>query len=618
MNHRITKSDGIGLVRPALDAHTLGLTSLAQLLEECGYRAVLADAATSACVNAPEAPDSLDGIGRWIVTHAITILGLSYRLDPQDGTRCAALLMKGLKTRRLLKEQGGPIRAVFFAGLPQTCAWVRQQVPGITATFEGDETARETLERLGVDASAIPRDVAVGARYDEDRLAFGRDLIRKGDYLSEKPVDRSGCPEFGTERDTLVARLRHGVGSGLPPVVRAHVGPFLPDRTEAVRLFLEWTRQLASSGQLDVLSIGSSQLTQSHFGEHWGDRPNGGGVPINTPEEYAAVWEVARPMLVRTYAGTKSLRALAQIHEDQLHIAWHALSLWWFCRLDARGDYDLRENLRQHVEVLHFAAATHKPYEPNVAHHFAFRGADDVTSIVAVVLAARTAKVQGIRDLVLQVMLNTPRATWGVQDLAKARATLTLVREMESTDFHVVLQPRGGLDFFSPNRDKAKAQLAAVTALMDDIEPHDPTSPPLIHVVSYSEGYELADPAVVDESIKITRYALESYRRLRRKGDIDDMAKNPDVAARTEKLLGEARAVLRAIEVKVRDPYSAEGLYEIFARGFLAVPHLWECRDEFVRAVRPQTRLLGGSVVRVDDRGLPVPASEWIRQVEFI
>jgi len=48
---------------------------------------------------------------------------------------------------------------------------------------------------------------------------------------------------------------------------------------------------------------------------------------------------------------------------------------------------------------------------------------------------------------------------------------------------------------------KAKAQLAAVTALMDDIEPQDPNSPPIIHVVSYCEASHLADPAAVNESI---------------------------------------------------------------------------------------------------------------------
>jgi len=615
MTFRLSRSDRLGLVRPAVDAHTLGLTSLAQLLGECGYPCVLADGATCARFNTPDFPESLDGIIRWITAQAITVLGFSYRLNPQDGVRLVARLVSGLKTRKLLKEQGGPIQAVYFAGLPRTCALVRQHVEEVIATFEGDETASETLQRLGIDAAAIPGELAAGVRYDEDRMAFGQDLIRKGAYLTARPVDRSGYREFGTRQDTLVARLHHGKEHGLPPLMRAHAGPFLPDRSEAVRLFLEWTRQLAASGHLDILSIGTSQLTQSNFGEDWGDKPNGGGVPLNSPEEFAAVWQAARPMLVRTYAGTKNIRALAQMYEERINIAWHALSLWWFCRIDGRGTYSVRENLKRQFDALRYIATTGKPYEPNVSHHFAFRGADDVTYIAAAILAAKAAKTVGIRDLILQVMLNTPRATWGAQDLAKARATLTLVRELEDRAFHVILQPRGGLDYFSPAEEKAKAQLASVTALMDDIEPHDPESPPLIHVVSYSEGYELADPSVIAESIKITRCALDEYRRLRRKGDIDDMTQNPDVKTRTEELLSGARTVLHAIEAALREPYTAAGLYQAFAMGFLPAPYLWECRDELAKAVQWQTRLIRGSVKVVDEQGIPIPAAERMTEV---
>ncbi|MDI6775564.1 MAG: cobalamin-binding protein [Verrucomicrobiota bacterium] len=566
MAFRMERRDCVGLARPALDAHTLGLTSLTQLLRECGYRCVMADAATCAHLNAPDSPEGADGITRWVKAHGITVLGFSYRLDPQDGLRLTARLLQGMKARRLLKEQGGPVRAVYFAGLPRACALVRDHLREIAATFEGDETAAETLERFGVDPATIPRDMAAGVRYDEDRLAFGRELIRTGAHLTVKPLDRSGYAAFGTRLDTLVARLQHGATHILPPLMRAHVGPFLADRSEAVRLFLQWVRQLASSGYLDVLSIGTSQLSQSSFGEAWGDKPNGGGVPLNSPEEFSAVWEAARPMLVRTYAGTKNIRALAQMYEERINIAWHAFSLWWFCQIDGRGPYTVRENLDQQFAALRYVASTGKPYEPNVSHHFAFRGADDVTCIVAAVLAARTAKVVGIRHLVLQVMLNTPRSTRGTQDLAKARAILQLVREMGGAGFHVILQPRGGLDYFSPTPDKAKAQLAAVTALMDDIQPHDPGSPPIIHVVSYSEGYDLADPPVIDESIKITRHALEEYRRLRRKGDIDDMTKHPDVKTRAEELLSEARTVLRAIETAIPHSCTAEGLFQAFAR----------------------------------------------------
>lgn len=606
----ITRTDVFGLVRPAVDAHTLGISSVAEILADCGYASVIADAGVCAAFARPEAPAHLAAIERWLREHRIACLGFSYRLGPAEGADCFARLVHHLKARRLLADQGGPLRKLFFAGLPETCARVKAQVPELSGIFIGDETPAETLRILGIPPSALPREVAEGAAYDEARLAFGRDLIRRGDYQTISPADRTGYADFGTQQDTVVARVRHGVEHGLPPLMRAHVGPYLADRKEAVALFMDWTRRLAASRLLDVLSIGSSQLTQSSFGEDWGGRPNGGGVPLNSPSELAAVWDAARPMLVRAYSGTRNIPALARIHEETIHIAWHALSLWWFCRIDGRGPYSVRENLEQHVETLRYIATTGKPFEPNLPHHFAFRGADDVTYVVSAVLAARLAKSLGIRHLVLQMMLNTPKSTWGVQDLAKCRATLQLVRELEDARFSVLLQPRGGLDYFSPDLFKAKAQLAAVTALMDDIEPDCATSPQIIHVVSYSEASHLADPAVVDESIRITRCAMDEYRRLRRKGQVDDMTAHPEVVARTAELLRESRIVLHAIESRIPAAYSAEGLYQAFARGFLPVPYLWECREEFQRATRWQTRMIRGAVRAVDCNGVPIPVEQ--------
>ena len=615
MKYTLSRSDCFGLVRPAVDAHTLGISSVEQILRDCGFATLVADAAACEAFGTPLAPKSVAIIEHWLRENRVTVLGFSYRLDPQEGPAVFERLVHELKSRRLLVAQGGPIRALYFAGLPAACQIVKDRVPEANGVFCGDETPAETLGILGVSAKAIPNELAEGIAYDETRLAFGRDLIQKAKHLAVKPVDRSGYEGFGAKTDTLIARIRDGQERRLPPLMRAHVGPYLPDREEAVRQFSEWTRRLAASGYLDVLSIGTSQLTQSDFGADWAGKPNGGGVPLNSPEELAAVWQAARPMLVRAYAGTRNIPGLAKMYEKTINIAWHALSLWWFCKIDGRGPYSLQENLQQHVETLKYIATTGKPFEANVPHHFAFRGADDVTYIVSAVLAARLAKSMGIRNFILQNMLNTPKYTWGIQDLAKSRALLRLVRQLEGESFRVILQPRGGLDYFSPDLDKAKVQLAAVTALMDDIEPNDPLSPRMIHVVSYSEASHLADPAVVNESIQITRCALEEYRRLRKEGLIDDMAAHAEVAARTEALVAQAAPILGHIEATIPEPYTAEGLYRVFASGFLPVPYLWGCRQEFPKAVVWQSRLVRGAMRLVDDQGHPLGAVERLRRV---
>ena len=613
MMRPVTRKDVFGLIKPAIDAHTLGIVSVGELIRSCGIRVVVADRKVCEAANRPSRADNIALIERWIREEGITRLGFSYRLDPREGAEIFGSLVSQLMGRRLLAEQGGPILSLYFAGLPDGCDIVRREHGGMVETFRGDEGPGETLEKLGIGSLSIPREVRDGIGYDEARLDFARDLIRSGKHLHIGPVDRSGYEGFGTKRDRVIARIGHSIRKGLPPLMRAHLGPYLPDRKEALRLFLEWAGQLARDGFLDVLSIGTSQLSQSNFGEDWGDKPNGGGVPINSPEEFRAAWDVSRPMLVRTYAGTKDIPKLARIYEETINMAWHALSFWWFCKIDGRGPYSVMENLEQHMETLKFVAGIGKPFEPNIPHHFAFRGADDLTYIVSAVLAARTAKSLGIRYLILQNMLNTPKYTWGVQDLAKSRAMLSLVRELEDGSFRVFLQPRAGLDYFSPDPERAKVQLAAVSALMDDIEPWDPTSPPIIHVVSYSEGFQLADPSTVNESIRITRAAIEEYRRLRRKGDVDDMSRHPEVMRRTEELLEGARTILSAIEGALPNPYTAEGLYRIFWAGFMPVPYLWECRDEFENAVRWTTMPVKGGVKVVDEAGIPIPPEERAR-----
>jgi len=609
----VERDDVFGFVRHALDAHLLGVVGAASLLEECGQGSVIADQDASRAFAESDNPEAADRAIAWLRRHRIALLGLSYRLDPEQGAQWAGRVCRLLRQRRMLVAQGGTIKAVFFGGLPDACDKVRRAIPEIADAFSGDESATQTLLRLGVPSARWPRFMSEGVRYDEDRLAFGRALTQTGRHLGLAPVDRSGYPVFGTRADRLVARLEHARRHRQPPLMRAHVGPYCADRAEGVALFLKWAAQLARDGHLDVLSIGTSQLTQSSFGEAWEGRANGGGVPLNSAEEYARVWEVSRPMLVRTYAGTRAILQLAELYERTLNIAWHALSLWWFCRIDGRGDNKVLENLHEHLETLRYVAATDKPFEPNVAHHFSFRGADDVSAVAATVLAARVAKRMGIRTLVLQVMLNTPKTTWGVQDLAKARATLLLVRELEDARFRAVLQPRAGLDYFQTDPDKARAQLAAATALMDDIEPHDAQSPEMVHVVGFSEAARLADPAVVNESIQITRLALTEYRRQKSGGAFEQAA-----AERTLHLLGEVRMLLAAMERGVPELYSAAGLYSVLQRGYLAVPYLFEGREEFAAAVRWQTRLVRGGIGVVDKQGRPIPMAGRLDRLERI
>ena len=308
-------------------------------------------------------------------------------------------------------------------------------------------------------------------------------------------------------------------------------------------------------------------------------------------------------MLVRTYSGTKNVPKLAKIHEESLNICWHALSFWWFNELDGRGKNTLLDNLKEHFEAVKYIVSTNKPVEPNVPHHFAFRGADDITYIVSGVLVAKVLKKLGIKHVILQNMLNTPKYTIGIQDIAKGRALVSLVRELEDVDFRVSLQTRAGLDYFTPNLDDAIIQLAAVTCMMDDIEPENDNSPEIIHVVNYSEAVCLATPSIIKDSIKITLNALRLYRQAKKAGIAPNMKENEDVQNRCEKLINESREAIKILEDNIPNLYTPEGFYTIFKEGFFPVPYLADLKRKYPKATMWKTAMKDGGVKVIDDNG---------------
>lgn len=608
-------TDRFALIKPILDAHTLGINAMAELLRECGYSIVVGDEKIENIMNDIKYEANQHKLVDWIKENKINHIGISYRLDTNEAVSLMGYLVNTLKNNSLLAYQDGPIDMIMFAGMPKACEIIEEEHRGLVKTFKGGESASETLSKLNVPKERIPKSLIKGSAYDDRRMAFGEDIIKKHNYNHYKALDRSNYKEFGTDKDTVVKRLNANTQGEFAPLMRAHVGPYSSSvsREENVREFNAWVKTLADTKLLDIISIGTSQLSQANFGEDWADRANGGGVPINSPEEFRMIWEESRPLLLRTYAGTQNIPQLAEMYEDTINISWHALSFWWFNQLDERGPYDLYTNLKQHVDTVKYIATTNKPFEANVSHHFGFRGGDDVTYIVSAYLAAKLAKKHGIKTYILQNMLNTPRYTWGIQDLAKSRAMLELVKGLEDDNYKVMIQPRAGLDYFKPDLDEAKVQLAAVSALMDDIDPHNEMSPPIIHVVSYSEASHLATPDVINESVQITQTAIQEYRKLREAGQIEDMSKNVDVQERTAKLLDSARTIIKGIEDNIKDPYTAEGFYKLFTAGFLPVPYLWTNEDEFRFAKHIRTKPDDGGVKPVDEDRNPMSAEDVVK-----
>ncbi len=597
-----SKSEAFGLIDTLIDAHTMGIRAAAALLRDCGYRVFIAPRDIEEAAGSINLESSQQKIINWIRDNRISRIGFSYRLDPGNAVDIFGRLIYSLRKNGLFECADAQIRSAFFAGLKPACERIQQLYDGRIYTFRGGESAEETLLAMGVPLEDIPKQIKEGCQYDKDLMTFGTELINRGEYKRQKPLTRNSYPEFGTQKDGVELRLKYNFQGGFQPLIRAHSGPFSAElsREQCLAEYQLWCKELAKAGYLDILSIGSSQLSQSNFGEKWGDRINGGGVPVNSEAEYYEIWRAARPMLVRTYSGTKNILELAKIYERSINICWHALSLWWFNEIDGRGPNRLYDNLKEHIAAIRFIASTGKPVETNVPHHFAFRGCDDVTYIVSAFLAAKTVKKNGIHTFILQNMLNTPRSTWGIQDLAKSRAMLHMIKELEDENFRVILQTRAGLDYFKPDLDKAKCQLAAVSAMMDDIDPDNRYSPEIVHVVSYSEAVKLATPDILNESIQITRQALQDYRSQKKLGCTPSVM-TEDIQARTISLETAARRIVQAMEYSITNLYSPEGLYIAFVGGWLPVPELWVNSDEFRYAKGWRTQMKNGGIHIVDD-----------------
>lgn len=605
-----------GLLKSSLDAHTLGINAIKGLLEECNQYINVGSANLELALREISQNENQKLIIQWIKDNKITHLGISYRLDPNDASSIMNHLIKALKEHHQFKEDGGTLEQCFFAGLLESCKLIEKDHGNLVTCFIGSESAYDTLIQLGINDNEIPKMLIEGSKYDEKLHEIAKELISSNRYHEYSSVYKGGYPEFGTKQDKLHLRIKNNQSKTNLPLTRVHVGPYLSDRNEAVKLFEDWCKELADTNLLDIVSIGSSQLTQSNFNEDWTGLSNGGGVPIRTKEEYERIYDVSRPLLLRTYSGTRNVPELAKIHEESINIAWHALSFWWFNQLDGRGPNSLKQNLNEHIETLKTIAQTNKPFEPNIPHHFAFRGSDDLTYVISAVLAARTAKKHGINDFILQVMLNTPRYTWGIVDLAKARAILKLIEPLRDESFNIYLQPRAGLDYFAPNIDQAKIQLAQVSMLMDDIEAHKSNSPEIIHVVSYSEALFLANPTIINESVQITQAALNHYREYKLKHPDFLLEFEKEIQSKTYELIEEANILLNSIEKLIDKPYSAQGLYDIFAYGYLQTPYLWANKEDFPNATYFRTKYHNGSTILVNHKQERIDAKKLVDFVQ--
>ncbi len=455
--------------------HIAGIHRFLQLAEKQGYEAVFLGPAVS-----------IEQIISAIKKHNPDIVGLSYRLTPEVGTK----IIKQIKERVL--EEGLEKREFVLGGLPELIQKEKQE-GFFNIYFEGDDTEK---------AMAYLK----GSVFEDGYLIPPQNILERIDFKTPFPV------------------LRHHFG--LPSLEETIVG----------------IKKIAESKCLDIVSLGTDQNAQAHFfhPERMSPGKGAGGAPVRTKEEFELLYHASQTgnyPLLRTYAGTDDLIELAQLYVDTINNAWAAIPIFWFNQIDGRGPMDLKSSIMAHLEAIKWHAERDIPVEILESHHWSLRDSSDEVAIAAGFLGAIICKKLGVRTFISQYMFNTPPQTNQRDDLAKMLAQKELIESLQDANFSVYTQTRTGLFSYPIDLSMAKGQLAQSTMLQMQLNPQ------IIHVVSYSEANHAATPENVIESCKIAKQVIIKCLEGQ-----PEMIWDPYVLKRKQELMVKAVEIINSIK----------------------------------------------------------------------
>ena len=150
MENKVVSNDVFGFVKPRVDVHTMGIYTIANLLRDCGYKVILAKDDVNEAIEKLQKINNYSLFKQWLLSNKINRIGFSYMMDPHDGCDYFMTMYEHLKSDNMLVTQGGPIKEISFAGLPDTCELIAGKTEGKILVFPGDETPIESLRMYHV------------------------------------------------------------------------------------------------------------------------------------------------------------------------------------------------------------------------------------------------------------------------------------------------------------------------------------------------------------------------------------------------------------------------------------------------------------------------------------
>ncbi|MCC7572063.1 MAG: cobalamin B12-binding domain-containing protein [Candidatus Methanofastidiosum sp.] len=444
------------------------------------------------------------------------IIGLSYRLEPET----AKILFKKLKN----SIEDNKIKSkFFFGGTPAVCE-IAEESGLFSGVFRGIETEEQILDKV------------LGREGEFNSVEYSQDLYER-------------------------------IQKSYPfPLIRHHFG--LPSLEKTI----EGVKEIANSKTLDIISIGPDQIAQECFfnqGNICKEFEGGGGVPLRKKEDLGSIYESSRVgnyPLLRCYAGTNDLIKWGDMLKETINNAWGAIPLFWYSELDGRSKRDLVSAITENQKTIKWHAENNVPVEINDSHQWALRKTTDPIEVASAYIATYNARELGVKYYIQQFMMNVPPEISPEMDIAKMLAKLEIISELSNEDFTILKMIRTGLASLSVDENIAKGELASSITIGMYLKPH------IVHVVGYSEAYNVATPYVIIESSKIARGVIKNC--LKGLPSIED---NKRILKRKEEIIEDTRLIIETLKLlgessdPLKDPYS---LYKAVKVGLMDAENL--------------------------------------------
>jgi hypothetical protein len=590
----------------AHDPHTQGLFKFTRLAREGNYE-----------VRALPPGVSDDEILAQIQSYDPALVGFSYRLSPEAGVEALSRVMHRIAENGQLSCQDGKKRKFAFAGLPATVDLVEGKLAEFTITgIKQTRDPRGALEAVldYLDIRDRRREVIVKETLERltppkigifDELAG--EVIR--DDAMEPPLD---IPSEEAQH-SYTRRIREVWPAR--PILRTHYG----EPGDSIAPTLKGIEVLSEARVIDELSLGSSDLSQRFYNEpeKWAGRKNDGGVPYRNFQDLKALRDAARRgnfPAVKPYAHVVNLESFVDdcIRAGMLIGTHQAVPLFWFNRLDGRGETDVQSSIAEHIRTVAKLAQLGIPVEMNDPNQWSSRWASDAVIVADYGIIGSVMKGCAVHDMVFQMQFNKPKETSDAGDLAKFFAARDIIDTIAAGDTPatVWIESRTGIEHFEPDLEVARRQLARSTLLQMCVNPHS------IHLVSYCEALYAAKPADIIRSSSIIRRAIRVFHQHQK--DIEKAIDLPIIANRRAHLVKEATFLLTGI-ARLNPRYDgrpfgspgfaafisdADTVFRSIEQGSMAAPGIFTEPFRHKAALAPTDVIPGGMIDSIDPRTL--------------